>query len=153
MCQNACLPAPKTVIVCTSFRFCSIKVAPRADRKAVSSIALRIPRGVPHASIIVTVPLGVVLCELDTDDGGRKDAPEIDEPLVESSVAVGVNFIASIPLDTELLLDSWLTILELLDVNSSGSTVTTFIPTDVPVDAGMKTVVACFFLIATRAGW
>lgn len=54
----------------------------------------------------VTVPFGVVLCELEIDDGGRKDAPEIDEALVESSVAVGVNFIASIPLDTELLVDS-----------------------------------------------
>lgn len=102
---------------------------------------------------MVTVPLGVVLCPLDMDDGGRNDAPEIEEFRVESSVAVGVNDSASIPLVTELLGDSWLAGLALLSLTSSGSTVTTFIPTEVPVEAGMNTVVACFFLIATLSGW
>ena len=91
------------------------------------------------------VPRGVVLCELATEAGGWKDAPLTEdwELMVDAGVSVNP------------LIES---VVELTDVffaiGASGvSSETIFIPTDVPVLAGMKRVVMPCFFITVRAGW
>jgi hypothetical protein len=100
---------------------------------------------------MVTVPLGVVLCELATDAGGAKDAPDTEstESIVEAGVRL--NWLRSEVMDrvvpevelTELFFDGAFGV----------SRDTIFIPTVVPVLAGIKSVVTPFFLIAVRGGW
>lgn len=153
MCQYACFPAPKIVMVCTDCRFERMKVAPRAVRNAVNSSAFNIPFGLPTASITVTNPFGVVLRELSKDGGGLKDSPDIDPVCEEStSVEAGVSCRLSRPVDTELIDDFLLARLALLESVAGVSSTTTFIPRDCPEEDGMNKEVTFFFLITVLAG-
>ena len=118
MCQYACLPAPKTVMECTLWRFEKISVDAKAVRNAVSSSALMNPRGVPALSRMVSEPRGVVLCELVTE-----------------GFALGAGLLG-VRLLTLLVSE----VVEGLGVGPDAS-VTILTPVVVPVRAGMKRVV------------
>ena len=136
-------------------------VLARAVRKAVSSSAFTIPSGFPVRSSSVTDPFGEVLCELAIDAGGRNEEPSIESRPDDSvdegdSVIEPKSFVADLMEALELgvparvsdLLDA---IDDFLLVGASGcSSDTIFMPTDVPVDAGMKRVVTPLFLITVR---
>lgn len=147
------MPAPNTVTVCTFSRFWAIIVEARAVLNAVNSSAFRMPTGVPVESSMVTVPRGAVLCELAREDGGAKDAPETEstELIVDAGVRVSWAISEVTDFDDESP-ETELT--EPFFLGASGvSSDTIFIPTDVPVDAGIKSVVTPCFLITVRCGW
>jgi hypothetical protein len=136
-------------------------VEARAVLKAVSSSALTMPTGLPLGSSIVTDPLGVVLCELAMDAGGRKEAPSIESLLPDDDIVdAGVKDMAANSLVGDLtagvpvmLPDAEEDIEDfLLWLISGCSKETIFIPTDVPVEAGINSVVTPFFLITVRCG-
>ena len=145
ICQYACFPAPKTVIVWTVSRFWNMIVDANAVRKAVNSSAFTTPVGLPVESSIVSVPRGVVLCELDSEAGGVNDVPLTVE--AELTVDAGVSARPLRPAEAELIDDA----LEL--VGASGVVRDTiFIPTDVPVLAGINSVLNPFFFMIVRGG-
>jgi hypothetical protein len=128
-------------------------VEARAVLNAVISSALRIPTGFPDVSSIVTVPLGAVLWELAIDGGGANDEPDTES--AESIVDAGVRF--SWPISDVIdLVDAFPEVVGLIEpffFSVSGvSSETIFIPTDVPVLAGMNSVVMPCFLMAVRWG-
>jgi hypothetical protein len=136
-------------------------VEARAVLKAVSSSALTMPTGLPLGSSIVTEPLGVVLCELAMDAGGRKEAPSTESLLPDDDIVdAGVKDMAANSLVGDLTAGVPVMLPEaeediedfLLWLISGCSRETIFIPTDVPVEAGINSVVTPFFLITVRCG-
>jgi len=101
---------------------------------------------------MVTVPFGAVLWELAREGGGAKDDPEMES--TELMVDAGVKFNVLISEVTDLVEDS--PELELIEpffsFFSGVSRETIFMPTDVPVLAGMKRVVMPFFLMTVLCG-
>jgi len=85
------------------------------------------------------------------NDAGRKDSPDIEEAL-ELSVEAGVRSRASMPEVAEEIEDFLLMVLALLDPPPGVSTETTFIPIELPVDAGMKIDVIFFLVRIVRGG-
>lgn len=132
-----------------------MNVAPNDVRKAVSSDALSTPCALPSGSMIVTIPFGVVLCALAIDEGGWKESPEIEErESVVLIVEAGLNFSPSTPDIAELIEDFLLGSFTLSDLGDCVlSNVTTFMPTDLPVDAGRNTDVAVFRFSTVCSGW
>lgn len=61
MCQYACSPDPKAVMVWTRFRLTTKQTEARAVRKAVNVLACRIPTGCPVAEKSVMAPVGLIL--------------------------------------------------------------------------------------------
>ena len=129
--------------------------------KAVSSSALTMPTGFPVGSSIVTDPLGAVLCELATDAGGWKEAPSIesllpDDDIVDAGVKdrVAKSLVGDLTAGVPVMLPDVEEDIEdfLLWLISGCSRETIFIPTDVPVEAGINSVVTPFFLITVRCG-
>ena len=137
-------------------------VAANAVLKAVSSSALTIPCGFPAESSIVTDPFGVVLWELRMDAGGRKEAPSIESLLAPEDIVVAGLRVNELKSAVGVLVEDGLDMLLeaaddiedfLLWIASGCSRDTIFIPTVVPVDAGMNRVVTPFFLMTVRGGW
>lgn len=111
----------------------------------------------------MTDPFGEVLCELATDAGGKNEEPSI-ESRPEDIVLAGDNVIDpksvvadlmdapedGVPASVSDLPD------EIEDFLLAGvlgcSSDTIFMPTDVPVEAGMNRVVTPAFLIIVRLG-
>lgn len=124
----------------------------RAVLKAVSSSALRMPTGLPVESSKVMVPFGAVLCVLAREGGGANEDPEMES--TELMVDAGVRFRVLIS-DVTDLVEDWPEV-ELIEpffsFFSGVSSETIFMPTDVPVLAGMKSVVMPCFLMTVRWG-
>lgn len=99
------------------------------------------------------IPLGVVDCELATEEGGRKDSPEIDGASELEDDCAGVSCSASIPVDAELTDDFLLAMLALLDLSCGCSKVTTLTPTAVLLVAGMNREVALCLFTIVLVGW
>ena len=101
----------------------------------------------------MTVPFGAVDWELAILAGGAKLDPETES--AELMVEAGVKFSWPISEETDFVddcPDAELT--EPFFFAASGvSRDTIFIPTEVPVLAGMKSVVMPFFLMTVRCGW
>ena len=93
-----------------------------------------------------------MLWELATDGGGTKEAPDIvdAESIVEAGVSVRPLIDESIDFEDDFV-DVEL-IEPFFETASGVSSDTIFMPTDVPVDAGMNNVVIPFFLITVLWG-
>lgn len=104
---------------------------------------------------MVTVPRGVVDNLLDIEAGGVNDDPEVD--VAELMVDAGLKVMLLMSDETDFSEFSDVCPVELiedfLEGASGASNDTIFMPTEVPVDAGMKSVVTPCFLITVRCGW
>ena len=101
--------------------------------------------GIPFESSIVTVPRGLVLCELANDAGGVNDAPDTESAELIVEAGVRFSWLISDVIDLSEVIEPFF-----LGSSLGVSSETIFMPTVVPVEAGMKSVVIPRFLITVR---